>query len=461
MDARASLVVVVTVLSAWSCGRKGAVPELPSKVVGHCTYVNGFSKLEECRDYLGDGWTDEDATEDCQDQRSTVVLGSGCGIDTRMGYCVLGADQRYTRITFPGDDASKCSSLKRGCEFFGGGIFDPSLVCGGEEPASGGTGLPTFEWPTLSCRDPKPGEPPGKSAGGQVCTWEMISAATEEGRDYEDYASCDRVRTQRPYYPAPTAPDATREDPRLADRAYVAELDWVKWQISSTACICCHSSKAPEGTSNWYVDQPGNFLNGFYDRGLAMGAGWVDTVGFGAFPAEQNNRFLRATPEHPDESIFVTTDQPRMKRFFENELSVRGLTRQDFASQPYGAGPLDEQRFYTPAACERGEGVGADGILTWRQGPARYVYVLEAGASSPGVPPNLDLPQGTVWRIDVPATGTPVASGAVKYGVTPEGFLQRAPAAGTPAPLVSGRQYYLYVLADIAIPNTRCLFTAP
>jgi hypothetical protein len=27
--------------------------------------------------------------------------------------------------------------------------------------------------------------------------------------------------------------------------------------------------------------------------------------------------------------------------------------------------------------------------------------------------------------------------------------------------LISGQQYYLVVLADIAQPNTRCLFTAP
>ena len=32
-------------------------------------------------------------------------------------------------------------------------------------------------------------------------------------------------------------------------------------------------------------------------------------------------------------------------------------------------------------------------------------------------------------------------------------------AAGAPAALVSGTQYYLYALADIGVPITRCLFT--
>ncbi len=100
--------------------------------------------------------------------------------------------------------------------------------------------------------------------------------------------------------------------------------------------------------------------------------------------------------------------------------------------------------------------MAADGTLTWVGGKARYVYVLDANSTSPGVPPNLDTPLGTQWRIDVPwLDGTPVESGTVRYGVVPEGLRERV----APVPLVSGRQYYLYVLQDIAIPLTRCLFT--
>jgi hypothetical protein len=235
----------------------------------------------------------------------------------------------------------------------------------------------------------------------------------------------------------------------------------VRSQIEATACICCHSTRSPRGPSNWYVESPGNFINSFHPRGLAMGAGWINTVGFGAYPPEQNNGFSRATPERPHDSIFVTTDPARMARFFESELLHRGYKREDFANQTYGAGPLDTQRFFRPSACENGEGVAADGTITWRGGKARYVYVLEQEATSPTVPPNLDLPQGTLWRIDVPAEGTPVESGTVRYGTVPTGTSQRFPASGQPAALQSGKQYYLYVLADLIIPITRCLFTAP
>ena len=452
--------IIIVATAVMGCGPKGPLPTKPASNVGRCVYVNNFSQREECREYRGDGWTPDVASADCRGQGTAIELEKTCDYGATLGECVLGEAGKYTWIVMPGDDASKCSSTQRGCEFFGGGIFGPSPLCGGVEPGTGGTGLATFQWPEQVCKAPKEGESSGLSDGGQVCTWQMISGATEPGRNFEDYASCDPVRTQRPYYPAPTAPDALREDARLQETAYVAELEWVKSQIKATACVCCHSTLAPKGTSNWYVDQPGNFINGFHDRGLAMGAGWIDTVGFGAFPPEGNNGFARANPSAPNESIFVTTNQPRMRAFFEAELAARGKTRADFASQPYGAGPLDAQRFFTPTACASGEGVDAEGTVTWLGGPARYVYVLEVSSSSPGVPPNLDMPSGTLWRADAPWTVAPVASGTVKYGVTPAGFTPRQPTSGAPAPLAKGQQYYLYVLADIAIPNTRCLFTA-
>jgi hypothetical protein len=86
--------------------------------------------------------------------------------------------------------------------------------------------------------------------------------------------------------------------------------------------------------------------------------------------------------------------------------------------------------------------------------------VLEAGSANPGVPPNLDTPRGTLWRLDVPFTGSPINTG-IRYGVVPQGASQRVPAMNAAPPaLQSGRQYYLYVLQDVAIPITRCTFTA-
>ncbi len=448
----------LSLLGGCHCGG-GPVPELPGESLGRCEYVNGFSKRSECRDYFGE-WSPEKMAEDCKGWGSTVQVGERCDTSVRLGFCVLKNEGLYTRVTLPGEDAEKCGSSRTGCEFFGGGVFDPAPVCGGA-PEDFNLGLPVFEQPELSCRPAKSGEPPGQSDGGQVCTWEMISASTELGRDFGDYASCDRVRTQRPYYPAPTEADAERDDERLKDPAYVADLDWMKEQIRASACVCCHSTRAPQGTSNWFLESPGNFLNSFYGSGLAMGAGWINSVGFGTYPPEAVHGFWRPTEEHPERSIVPTTDPERMVRLFERELGYRGLTRADFADQPYAAGPLDEQRFFRPAACAEGEGVDAQGAFKWKGGKARYVYVLEKDARSPTVPPNLDTPEGTLWRLDVPYTGVAIGQEALSYGVVPEGLIQKVPTSGPPPALVSGRAYYLYVLADVAVPMTRCLFVAP
>ncbi len=115
-----------------------------------------------------------------------------------------------------------------------------------------------------------------------------------------------------------------------------------------------------------------------------------------------------------------------------------------------------------PSACDAGQGVAADGTITWVGNKARYLYVMDMNSTSPGVPPNLDIPLGTHWRIDVSwSDGVPLESGSVKYGVVPEELTQKMPLSGAPSALESGKQYYLYVLADIAVPVTRCLFTMP
>ncbi|MCS6914687.1 MAG: hypothetical protein NZ890_15800 [Myxococcota bacterium] len=450
--------VLVAVLGG--CAKK-EVPVIPEEIAGSCRYENRFSRKFECRDYHGD-WTEEQIRQDCDSWGGEVTIGQACNLEQVLGYCIWEQEGRYIRASLPGNDPGACGSTLRGCEFFGRGAFDPAPICGGVDPDQDrGGGLVVFQQPVRRCQDPLPGEPPGRSPGGQVCTWEMISGATEPGRRFADYASCDRVRTQRPYYPVPTAPGADRPDERLQDPEYAQELAWVRSQIESTACVCCHSSSAPRGPSNWYLDAPGNFINGFFDRGIAMGAGWIDTSGLGAYPPEENNGFSRATPDNPHHTIFVTTDDARMRRFFVREAERRGLRQEMFAGMRYVFGPIDEQRLFRPSACTRGEGVTPDGRIVWRGGRARYLYVLEEGAASPTVPPNLDLPAGTIWRIDVPPEGEPWASGTVRYGQVPAGGRQRFPLSGPPAPLVSGRRYYLYVTADILQPVTRCLMVAP
>ena len=218
--------------------------------------------------------------------------------------------------------------------------------------------------------------------------------------------------------------------------------------------MCCHSEKAaPDGaTSNWYIEKGPIWTDSFYPSGLALGAGWVDSTALGAYPPDQNNGFSR------DVSGIPSTDAARMVAFFEGELARRGYAKEDFVdATPFG-GPLYDQGLYVPESCTNGEGVSADGKVVWSGGGARYVYVLASGSANPGVPPNLDLPAGTVWRVDVAPSSSPIKSG-IAYGELPAGTSQGFPAEGKPAALVSGTEYYVYALADIGIPVTRCLFT--
>lgn len=237
------------------------------------------------------------------------------------------------------------------------------------------------------------------------------------------------------------------EDPEYAD-----DVEWIRAQIDATGCSCCHSSDPSAGPVRWSVDMPGNWVNAMDGRDLAALADWIDTSMFGRFPPEQNNGFIR-------DSGLPSTDPARALAFFEDELAARGLRREDFVDEPPTGGPLVEQRAYVPAACQDGEGIMPDGTIVWTGGPARYVYVLQPDSENPTVPPNLDLPIGTIWRIDVPHVGDPMQAGRVRYGEVPTGASQRHPVEGSPAALQPGSDYYLYVTRDVFQPITRCLFT--
>lgn len=429
-----------------------------TEAAGRCDYVNPFSAAPECKEYLGASWTAADAEDDCQapvlgGDAGVFVGGETCVRDTFIGECVVDGDSdTEVVIVFPGSDPESCSGAELGCTF-AGGSFVPSEVCTADT-----TGIPpedAFVQFQQVCVEPIDGEPAGAGPDGLVCTWEAISASTEEGRRFVDYASCEPVLTQRPYYPYTVSAGTSPDDARLGDAEWVEEFEWVTGQVESSACTCCHSSSyAPDGPSGWYVEDGPIWLDGVGDAGLAMLAGWVDSTVFGAFPAEENNGFDRETTGLP------TTDVSRMAAFLEGELARRGLTRDDFAdTAPFG-GPLYDQLIYEPGACEEGQGMESDGTLVWTGGAARYLYVLGADSMSPGVPPNLDTPDGTLWRVDVPHTAQPIPSG-VAYGSAPTGSAQAYPVDGAAPALESGQTYYLVALLDVYQPATRCLFTAP
>lgn len=432
-------------------------PVFEGESVGSCTYVSSFSGGTECRDYFEADLAEAEA--DCTRLGSTLVADSSCALEDPLGACWYeDSDGLKIKATAVGDSAD-CGSNEFGCETFASGYWEPAAACDGHDELV--VLDDPFPQPELVCVDPVDGEGPGQSEGGKVCTWEIVSGATEEGRHFSDYADCDVPIRQRGYSAAPADARAAEEDPRMEDSAYVTELDWVRGQLNAASCECCHSAISPGGVGAVFdTDFDGNMANQFSDRGLAMGAGWIPTVGFGTYEPEQNNGFSRNSMENPDWSAFPTTDQARMIAFFEGELDHRGLSPADFEGDVYGAGPLDAQLYHEPERCSAEEGVDEDGLIRWLPGRARYVYVLEAGSYSPTVPPNLDTPEGTLWRIDLPAEGSPVSSETIRYGEVPAGMTQVFPASGAPAALVDGQDYYLYVSADVLMPISRCIFTA-
>lgn len=433
--------------------------------LGACDYVNPFSRAAECKAYTGSGWDEAGAQADCASPLpgatpGALRWGEDCDRSVILGECAIATGEpEATVLVFPGDDPSACSGTEIGCTF-AGGVYTPAGVCagggdgGGGDGGSGGTGAVFVPFEQV-CVEPLAGEPAGAS-DGEVCTWQAISACTEPGRKYTDYASCEPVFTQRPYWPGAPAGSTSPDDPRLDDPAYQAELGWVTEQVEACACTCCHSVEAAPaaGPSGWFLEDGPIWVDGLDDDGLAVLAGWVDSTAFGAFDAADNNGFDRSVTGLP------TSDVPRMQAFLEAELRRRGLDRDDFAAvAPFG-GPLYDQLFYEPSACLSGQGIDGAGALQWTGGGARYVYVLLPESQSPGVPPNLDLPEGTLWRVDVAPTDAPIDSG-LRYGETPAGATQVAPVSGAPTALISGQTYYLVALRDVYQPITRCLFVAP
>jgi len=97
-------------------------------VVGHCAYRNKYGGNEECRDYIGN-WAVRSASRDCADWGATLVEGSPCPEEARIGQCVASADGGRVLISFLGTSGDNCSMAKFGCETFAGGAFTPEAVC--------------------------------------------------------------------------------------------------------------------------------------------------------------------------------------------------------------------------------------------------------------------------------------------------------------------------------------------
>lgn len=442
----------------------GAAPDAgpadPS-FVARCDYENSFARRPECREYRGPGWRLEAAAADCErvflNRPGTLTVGQRCSFPDQVGVCTVGTlgsagGSGYAIVSSGGPAA--CGPAQSACETFARGTFSPSAICIGCEP-TGMESTDAFIPMSVDCRPPLPGEPASVGEGGRVCTPTIISGSTEPGRSYADYASCDVVRTQRPYYPRPTRVTTDPADPRLGDAGYMGELRWLRTQAEASACTCCHSaSRTPSGASLWDTEAGPLWIDTVSDEALAMLAGLTDSTTFGFLPAAENNGFDRSTTGLP------TTDVSRLQAFLTGELARRGVTPDEARTLPAFAPFFRDLIDYRPGPCPDGVGLDEAGTIRWTGGPARYVSVLRADAQSPGVPPNWDLPEGTLWAIAVPPTSTPIGCG-MRYAELPPSAYQRVPSSGPPPALASGQTYYLYVQRDVALPITRCTFVAP
>ncbi len=373
----------------------------------------------------------------------------------------------------PAQGRSASSHRKRAALPLALALTAPTLVlasCGDEDPASRASSIPyrgdvtpvrnaeealasVFIPPFEDCRDPKPGET-GSGPNGKVCTHVAINGCTEPGKYFPDYGRCEVVRTQRPFWEAPPYAEPDPNDPRLDDPAFMAELAWATEEVEACGCVCCHDSRSFGGKfGQWDIARGPIWIDTLSDSGLALFSGLADSSALGAFPAEQNHGFDRIQTGIP------TSDTSRMKSFLQAEMARRAFTEEQArAVAPFG-GPLYALTVTKPPACKIGESVSVTGSVHWLGGgKARYVYVPEEGTGNPGVPPNTDLPAGTIWRLDVLAD-QPALSSGILYGQTPDGTFQYLPDS-TPAPaLVRGQRYHLVVLDDPGLALANCEFT--
>ncbi|MEE2787125.1 MAG: proteinase inhibitor [Myxococcota bacterium] len=407
-----------------------------------------------CEEYTGTQDVMGPASTACDERPEGELVNEGCTRTQATIECSAPAqDGGLIATVWMGTNEAACSMAVDWCASTSGTLLGASTCEDGTDGRDAPQSEPlpgVFQPFEYLCQPPVDVQP---NAPDEICTWQAIGGCTAPGQKFWDYAACEPVLTQRPYYPVPPASFKTPDDdPVHQDEGFLEELAWVKSQAEACGCVCCHTeSQTPNGASLWDSEAPGIWTDSFTDHGLATAAGWVDSSALGAFDSADNHGFGRTKTGLP------TTDVTRMIAFFEGELKRRGLDREDFADATPIGGPLYQQMVYEPDACDQQEGVKTDGAVVWKGGAARYIYVLEAGSKTPTVPPNLDTPDGTIWRLNVDPSMAGQESG-LPYGSTPTGTRQVVPASGAPARLEPGTTYYLVTMLDIAVPLTRCLF---
>jgi len=290
----------------------------------------------------------------------------------------------------------------------------------------------------------------------QVCVWENTTGVVPEGLKYIEVGECDKVFTQAPsWFVEPSQLYET--DPSIMDDVeYKTESDWVRSQIRSSGCACCHASSSESGnTSGFDIDAPFAWTDTIKNHQLAQMTGlYEEHRNFGYIDPEDNHGFSR------EDTMFPTTDPVRMRNFFVSELERRNVPQED----------LDEgerilQSFFSRLLEEPTECISPwtgieDGKVIWNSdGGIRQIYLLKEDANTPGFPPLLDLPDGTVWALYVQPDAEPLVSGEIGIGDIPDGTVQFIPEDGSMPVLEDGATYRLFATPDFQlIRELNCTF---
>ena len=318
-----------------------------------------------------------------------------------------------------------------------------------------------FLWPEKVCVDastvadlPADAERTTLDDGTEaVCFWDAFSGNVPEGMDFTRLPPARWLgRGVLPGLPAQRV--YRSDDALLDDAAFVTELEWVRDQVRTSGCGCCHASGTNSGhTSGFDMDAPGVWTDSMTNAQLAMAAGrFPEHSLFGHFAAETNHGFDR------EATLFASTDPARMAAFFEGEFQRRGGNDEDLAEAQGQFDALFGRLFLPFSDCITPYEGLVDGKLLWNsEDGVRQVYILETDAQTPGsrTSTGLRAPSGPCTSTRHPTRLLRARWGLAKSRPVP--WVETGELA-----LESGRTYRLYATPDVMIPSQLdCTFVAP
>ena len=219
----------------------------------------------------------------------------------------------------------------------------------------------------------------------------------------------------------PSGFETPEDDPIRSDDAFLAEVEWAKGQAESCGCVCCHTTGTAPRRCGCFRYSGRRHLDGHLHQTGPRNCCRLDRFeSLGAHAAMDNNGFDRSRTGSSNHRR--RTHDPILR----GRISQAWRDSEEFEGKQPLAAPSQRKQRLSPRHVPQGIGIDATNKISWSGGTARYIYVLEAGAANPGVPPNLDRPDGTIWKIDVEPTAA-----ALKLGYSVRCCFQRRDASRT------------------------------